>query len=247
MHNHSLKFKWEWTSTRRTRIVPQYCVKLYSADGILWLHFVIIHLETDSTVPHFSFFLLSSPGKPFINNSDRRALRGDGRKDAFCPPKSTEGEGLWWSGVGTRTRMGRMSLDSVSKLPPYPLMLPRNTRKTCEGAYCWNYPRLIINTALFTSFLVLFIPPKWHIHLVYHLSPSDGKWPTTPLFCGSQNLWVVHWNLCTACGHRMAHRKWKETKQQPGTAGPGNILGSCLVSFHFLCCGPFYVRRLYNM
>ena len=33
----------------------------------------------------------------------------------------------------------------------------------------------------------------------------------------------------------MMHRKWKETKQQPGTAGPGNILGCCLVSLHFLC------------
>ena len=33
---------------------------------------------------------------------------------------------------------------------------------------------------------------------------------------------------------RMAHRKWKETKQQPGTAGPGNLLGCCLVSFNFL-------------
>ena len=33
---------------------------------------------------------------------------------------------------------------------------------------------------------------------------------------------------------RMAHRKWKETKQQPGTAGTGNMLGSCLVSIHFL-------------
>ena len=32
----------------------------------------------------------------------------------------------------------------------------------------------------------------------------------------------------------MAHRKWKETKQLPGTARPGNMLGSCLVSFHFL-------------
>ena len=31
-----------------------------------------------------------------------------------------------------------------------------------------------------------------------------------------------------------AHRKWKETKQQPGTAGPGYMLGCCLVSFHFL-------------
>ena len=33
----------------------------------------------------------------------------------------------------------------------------------------------------------------------------------------------------------MAHRKWKEIKQQPGTAGPGNILGCCLVSLRFLC------------
>ena len=32
----------------------------------------------------------------------------------------------------------------------------------------------------------------------------------------------------------MAHRKWKETKVQPATAGPGNMLGCCLVSFHFL-------------
>ena len=37
----------------------------------------------------------------------------------------------------------------------------------------------------------------------------------------------------TACGHRMAYRKWKETKVQPGTAGPGNMLGCSLVSFHF--------------
>ena len=32
----------------------------------------------------------------------------------------------------------------------------------------------------------------------------------------------------------MAHRKWRETKQEQGTAGPGNMLGSCLISFHFL-------------
>ena len=38
---------------------------------------------------------------------------------------------------------------------------------------------------------------------------------------------------------RMAHRIWKETKQLPGTAGTGSILGCCLVS-----CGPSYVRRL---
>ena len=33
---------------------------------------------------------------------------------------------------------------------------------------------------------------------------------------------------------RMAHRKWIETEQQPGTAEPGNMLGCCLNSFHFL-------------
>ena len=33
----------------------------------------------------------------------------------------------------------------------------------------------------------------------------------------------------------MSHRKQKDTKQQPGTAGHGNILGCCLVSFSFLC------------
>ena len=33
----------------------------------------------------------------------------------------------------------------------------------------------------------------------------------------------------------MSYRKRKETKQQTGTAGPGNILGCCLVSLHFLC------------
>ena len=33
----------------------------------------------------------------------------------------------------------------------------------------------------------------------------------------------------------MAYRKWKETKQLPGTAGPGNMLGCCLISFHYLC------------
>ena len=32
--------------------------------------------------------------------------------------------------------------------------------------------------------------------------------------------------------------KRKETKQQPGTAVPGNILGCCLVSLSFLCDIP---------
>ena len=40
--------------------------------------------------------------------------------------------------------------------------------------------------------------------------------------------------VCTGRMGWMAHRKWKEIKQQPGTAVPGNILGGCLVSLHFL-------------
>ena len=39
---------------------------------------------------------------------------------------------------------------------------------------------------------------------------------------------------CTVLVLRMAHRKWKETKQLPGTAGSGNMLGCCLIYFHFL-------------
>ena len=41
-------------------------------------------------------------------------------------------------------------------------------------------------------------------------------------------------STCTVFVLRMAHRIWKETKLQPGTAGTGNMLGCCLVSFHFL-------------
>ena len=33
----------------------------------------------------------------------------------------------------------------------------------------------------------------------------------------------------------MSHRNTKVTKQQPGTAVHGNILGCCLGSLHFLC------------
>ena len=33
---------------------------------------------------------------------------------------------------------------------------------------------------------------------------------------------------------RMAQRKWKDTKQQPGTARAGNMLGCSLISFNFL-------------
>ena len=38
----------------------------------------------------------------------------------------------------------------------------------------------------------------------------------------------------TACGHRMAHRKWKETNQQPSMLPGPAVPGCSLVSFHFL-------------
>ena len=47
------------------------------------------------------------------------------------------------------------------------------------------------------------------------------KCPTKLLPSGRFTVWMG-W---------MAHRKWKEIKQQPGTAGPNNMLGCCLVSF----------------
>ena len=50
--------------------------------------------------------------------------------------------------------------------------------------------------------------------------------------------------MCTVLVLRMARRIWTEIKQQPGTAGPGNMLGSCLVSFHFLSCRPSWARAL---
>ena len=62
-----------------------------------------------------------------------------------------------------------------------------------------------------------------------------------PVSCLCHRTWnIVKWNKSTFGGlntvrvDRLPHRKWKETKQQPGTAGPGNMLGCCLVSFHFL-------------
>ena len=39
---------------------------------------------------------------------------------------------------------------------------------------------------------------------------------------------------CTACGHRMAHRKWKETKQEPSMLPGPAVPGCSFVSFHFL-------------
>ena len=38
----------------------------------------------------------------------------------------------------------------------------------------------------------------------------------------------------TACGHRMANRKWKASKQQPSMLSGPAVPGYSLVSFHFL-------------
>ena len=38
----------------------------------------------------------------------------------------------------------------------------------------------------------------------------------------------------TACGHKMAQRKWKEAKQLPSMLPGPAVPGCCLVSFHFL-------------
>ena len=40
-------------------------------------------------------------------------------------------------------------------------------------------------------------------------------------------------HLCTVRADSLPHRIWKEIKQQPGTDGPGNMHGCCLIYFHF--------------
>ena len=47
---------------------------------------------------------------------------------------------------------------------------------------------------------------------------------------------LLNWTFksCTACGHRMAHRKWIETKQQPSMLPGPAVPGCSLVYFHFL-------------
>ena len=58
------------------------------------------------------------------------------------------------------------------------------------------------------------------------------------------NLWIdnviiicLNHSFCkpTACGHRMANRKWKATKQLPSMLPGPAVPGCCLVYFHFLC------------
>ena len=66
----------------------------------------------------------------------------------------------------------------------------------------------------------------------------NKKWDNMPDGFHEVMLWKTltiydTFAITTACRHRMAHRKWKETKLQPG-----NMLGCCFVSFHFLWVIP---------
>ena len=73
-----------------------------------------------------------------------------------------------------------------------------------------------------------------------HVVQSCGK----PFLLSSENhpqnvplpIQKIHYGTygTTVLVLRMAHRIWRETKHEPGTAGPGNMLGCCLISFHFL-------------
>ena len=66
------------------------------------------------------------------------------------------------------------------------------------------------------------------VHISFHLV-FLSSW-----HCPWQQLIVpLMWN-CTVRVDSLPHRKWRDIQQQPGTAGPGNMLGCCLTFFHFL-------------
>ena len=56
----------------------------------------------------------------------------------------------------------------------------------------------------------------------------------------------LSYSHCTVRVDSLPDREWKETKQQPGTAGPGKMLGCCLVSFHFLW-GKLSMHTVYDI
>ena len=70
------------------------------------------------------------------------------------------------------------------------------------------------------------------------LNMRPGPCPTVGKMLKVNNILSLIISICarmsTVPVDRMAYRKWKETKLQPGTAGPGNMLDCCFISFHFL-------------
>ena len=94
---------------------------------------------------------------------------------------------------------------------------------------CWNLPQLLSTRKNVQFHLNLcFNLSFWGVLNVFQIKNDSTGWH---IAC-TCTCYLLRFN--TACRHRMAHRKWKETKQHPGTAGPDNMLGCCLVSFHFL-------------
>ena len=64
--------------------------------------------------------------------------------------------------------------------------------------------------------------------------------------CSSiSGIYHIMWQLglySTVRVDSLPHRKWREIQQQPGTAGPGNMLGCCLI--YSISCGANYLRAL---
>ena len=60
--------------------------------------------------------------------------------------------------------------------------------------------------------------------------PFDGSW-----FLVHSALFAFSATQETGYTGRMAHRNWKEAKQQPGTAEPDNMLGTQWIRVHSVC------------
>ena len=60
----------------------------------------------------------------------------------------------------------------------------------------------------------------------YRMSQTEGRWSVQVSLALPLHI--------TACGHRMADRKWKEGKQQPSMLLGSAVPGISLVSFYFL-------------
>ena len=125
---------------------------------------------------------------------------------------------------GVRHRRG---CDARIRKPPLPLLRARRGNDSRGGVGCiWGCANEDYEAAAALAFW-LSVSCSWNWktwnwkHRIWALS-------TFPHIADQSTL------NCTACGHRIAHRKWKEIKLQPGTAEPGNRLGCCLISLHFL-------------
>ena len=87
-------------------------------------------------------------------------------------------------------------------------------------------------------------PPLWRWKGDMQIRLNQG---TKKYVCGlSQPTYCLHSQWTTACGHRMAYRKWKESKQQPSMLPDPAVPGCCLLSFHILW-GKLSTRTVDNV